>query len=323
MKCIKSKKNNSGKIILISVICIICITLGICIYILYNYNQAETEQKNSNYEKAISYYQKIEFLNKVKEQENECYYQKAIELRNEKNYDNSILYFEKINNYNDSQEQIKETKYQQALYNYNIGDFEKTKEILETMQEYKDAIKYLHNSEKMIKLQGTWEEDYLHCYVQIKGWNITEFESKYGYLVNIGKYALGNGTTNVDKVSFYDLHEVFLEIENNDLKAYYMENGEKKKYSDEEFYFDDENNNLYINKMEKNIKYKLIKRKYQITERKEPSIGMTKTEVENSTWGKPEKINRTKTSYGTHEQWCYSTHKYIYFEDGIVTSIQD
>lgn len=145
MKCIKSKKNNIRNIFKIILISVICITLGICIYILYNYNQAKTEQKNNNYEVAISYYQKIEFINKVKEQENECYYQKAIELRDGKNYDNSILYFEKINNYNDSQEQIKETKYQQALYSYNIGDFEKTKEILETMPEYKETSKYLRN----------------------------------------------------------------------------------------------------------------------------------------------------------------------------------
>ena len=75
--------------------------------------------------------------------------------------------------------------------------------------------------------------------------------------------------------------------------------------------------------MEKNIKYKLIKRKYQITERKEHSIGMTKTEVENSTWGKPKDINKTTTAYGTQEQWCYSGYKYIYFENGIVTAIQE
>ena len=50
---------------------------------------------------------------------------------------------------------------------------------------------------------------------------------------------------------------------------------------------------------------------------------MTKDEVLNSTWGKPEKINKTTTRYGTSEQWCYSQNKYIYFENGIVTSIQE
>ncbi len=56
---------------------------------------------------------------------------------------------------------------------------------------------------------------------------------------------------------------------------------------------------------------------------KEPSIGMTKSEVENSTWGKPNKVNKTTTKYGVHEQWVYSGNKYIYFDDGVVTGIQD
>ena len=50
---------------------------------------------------------------------------------------------------------------------------------------------------------------------------------------------------------------------------------------------------------------------------------MTKDEVLNSTWGQPEDINKTTTKYGTREQWSYSGYRYIYFEDGIVTSIQD
>ncbi len=55
---------------------------------------------------------------------------------------------------------------------------------------------------------------------------------------------------------------------------------------------------------------------------KEPSIGMTKKEAENSTWGKPKKINTTVTSYSTHEQWVYGNGRYLYFDDGILTSIQ-
>lgn len=54
-----------------------------------------------------------------------------------------------------------------------------------------------------------------------------------------------------------------------------------------------------------------------------PSIGMTADEVRNSTWGSPSKINATTTAKGTHEQWVYSTSRYIYLDNGIVTSIQD
>lgn len=54
-----------------------------------------------------------------------------------------------------------------------------------------------------------------------------------------------------------------------------------------------------------------------------PKIGMSKEEVLNSRWGEPEDINRTITEYGTSEQWVYSGYRYIYFDDGIVTAIQD
>lgn len=54
-----------------------------------------------------------------------------------------------------------------------------------------------------------------------------------------------------------------------------------------------------------------------------PTIGMTKEEVENSTWGKPDSINRTVTANSIHEQWVYPNYKYLYFEDGIMTSFQD
>jgi len=56
---------------------------------------------------------------------------------------------------------------------------------------------------------------------------------------------------------------------------------------------------------------------------KEPEIGMTKSEVEKSTWGKPMKVNKTTTKYGIHEQWVYSGNRYIYVDDGVVTGIQD
>ena len=54
----------------------------------------------------------------------------------------------------------------------------------------------------------------------------------------------------------------------------------------------------------------------------EPQIGMTAEEVRNSTWGEPQKINTTITANHTNEQWCYSNYRYVYLEDGIVTSIQ-
>lgn len=50
-------------------------------------------------------------------------------------------------------------------------------------------------------------------------------------------------------------------------------------------------------------------------------IGMTKQMVKDAR-GLPDDINSTQGSYGTHEQWVYG-ERYIYFKNGIVTSIQD
>lgn len=51
-------------------------------------------------------------------------------------------------------------------------------------------------------------------------------------------------------------------------------------------------------------------------------IGWTKSMCIDS-WGKPYDINRTTNAYGTHEQYVYSLKKYLYFENGILTGIQD
>lgn len=58
-------------------------------------------------------------------------------------------------------------------------------------------------------------------------------------------------------------------------------------------------------------------------QKKTPQIGMTAEEVRQSTWGEPQDINKTTYSWGVKEQWCYSGYRYIYFEDGVVTAIQE
>lgn len=61
---------------------------------------------------------------------------------------------------------------------------------------------------------------------------------------------------------------------------------------------------------------------------KQIDIGMSPQDVI-SAWGYPRDINRTRTAYGTSEQWCYGDLryyqrlKYVYFEKGKVVTIQD
>ncbi|MCP5231744.1 MAG: hypothetical protein H6948_06550 [Zoogloeaceae bacterium] len=52
------------------------------------------------------------------------------------------------------------------------------------------------------------------------------------------------------------------------------------------------------------------------------SIGMSQEEVLQSSWGRPERSNRSIYSFGTREQWVYGGGNYLYFEDGMLTSIQ-
>ena len=51
------------------------------------------------------------------------------------------------------------------------------------------------------------------------------------------------------------------------------------------------------------------------------SIGMSMQEVLASSWGKPRKVNKTTTATRSSEQWVYSGG-YLYFENGMLTSVQ-
>lgn len=53
-------------------------------------------------------------------------------------------------------------------------------------------------------------------------------------------------------------------------------------------------------------------------------IGMTEEQVI-AAWGKPYKINTTRNSYGSHDQWVMHDSidsSYLYFDNGILKSIQ-
>ena len=53
-------------------------------------------------------------------------------------------------------------------------------------------------------------------------------------------------------------------------------------------------------------------------------IGMTKKQViEKTSWGEPDKINRTVTKAGEEEQWVYGDGNYLYFTNGKLTAMQN
>ena len=52
------------------------------------------------------------------------------------------------------------------------------------------------------------------------------------------------------------------------------------------------------------------------------AIGMSRQDALDSSWGRPRSINRSTFSFGVHEQWVYDGG-YLYFENGVLTSIQN
>ncbi|WJF84126.1 hypothetical protein QRA13_06145 [Bacillus velezensis] len=57
---------------------------------------------------------------------------------------------------------------------------------------------------------------------------------------------------------------------------------------------------------------------------KKIAIGMTKQEVvQLKDWGRPKSIHKTTTASGINEQWVYGISRYLYFDNGVLTTIQE
>lgn len=52
-------------------------------------------------------------------------------------------------------------------------------------------------------------------------------------------------------------------------------------------------------------------------------LGMTPADVVASSWGKPQRINTTTNKWGERQQWVYKSGSYLYFENGVLTTIQN
>lgn len=85
------------------------------------------------------------------------------------------------------------------------------------------------------------------------------------------------------------------------------------------------NLNAFRNKQKEQEEF--LKKKYgetisNLITNKKVKIGMTK-EMCLEAWGKPNRINNTINSKGTYEQWVYDTGNYLYFNNGILETIQN
>lgn len=68
--------------------------------------------------------------------------------------------------------------------------------------------------------------------------------------------------------------------------------------------------------------YKWSSKVWSAIEEGKVFVGMTAKQARMS-WGKPEEINKTITGNIKHEQWVYGSRSYLYFDNGVLTGIQN
>ena len=228
--------------------------------------------------------------------------EELIKMINATRYSKETL--KKIIDIQDIKEKCNEIIYRTAIiHSFN---YKEEIELLEKIPEYKDSKELINRIKTAHELDGEWYGggyrwiiNGKHCY------NVySDYSYKYTYDQYYCKYEnnilyIFNNEPQMD-----NLENAVFKLEQDNGKLMY-------------FPYSLSQTKIILSKESNNTK---PKDKVKILE---PSIGMTKTEVENSTWGRPNKINKTTTTYGISEQWCYSNYRYIYFKDGIVTSIQE
>lgn len=252
--------------------------------------------ENSTYKENDINSKKLKYI-KAQKLLDENYLEEAMKLYQElDNYENSNKEIEKIN------ELKKENIYKNAVESYEKGDFVESKSLFEKIADnYKEKSVYLDNLNKLIPLQGTYVSDYSEKdKLILDGWNLdlifSSVNINYTYKLMEDKIVLVNdyGETLEDKtynILDKSLVNSFIGTDNKNYETRYI--------------YESSNTEIPVYKA-----------------KSEPAIGMTKDEVESSTWGSPSKINKDTYSWGTTEQWVYN-RGYIYFKNGIVTSISE
>lgn len=199
--------------------------------------------------------------------------------------------------------------YEKAINCFQEGDLDEAQKLFLSLGDYEKSSDYLSYIELLNNVYGiyTWENQY--------GWR---------YIFEIGRIV--KVADNDNRITEYNMDN-YISV-SADGEVQYVAKDYFGRY-----YFVCRNGDVYFKSVgsvatdrtekDSNGDFKRLWRKYDgYGIPKEPAIGMTAEDVRHSTWGEPQKINTTTTAYHTTEQWCYSNYRYIYFEDGIVTSIQ-
>ena len=238
----------------------------------------------------------------------------------------AYLIFRELGDYKDSAEKAKESVkgeeedfYEEALELYLDGEIIDAKKYLEGCIDYENAATLLKYVNTIEEYQGVYSLNsaYQRKYIVIDGCELITYDLHDGdksyHDVVISEY--GGGLCFVSKYDF--------ETPQNAIFWRYPEEIDGEKQIRERSLSDswrDEGDIYY--KSEK-TKAELDAEIKGVDKPVAPRIGMTAEEVKNSTWGPPIKKNVRTYEWGTTEQWVYFGDRYIYLEDGIVTSISE
>lgn len=162
---------------------------------------------------------------------------------------------------------------------------------------------------------STFDHKYKEELTTLGGYKLKKIQSPedISKVIGLDKTA-DNGVWNTTNYDKYVNNTSYNKVEKNEIYDIIS------KYSNFLSLIDEYYNNCYITY----ITYVNNKeREDEESKPKDPTIGMTSTEVRESTWGKPDKVNKDTYSWGTTEQWVYNNKGYIYFKNGLVTSISE
>lgn len=266
------------------------------------YNIASEYLENKKYLESLNIFEEIKDYSDSSQKIIEATYLKAKEYYESKNYLNAIDYCKRVENYSDTSKILTDSKYQYAIQKYEDGDFNVSVEYFNQVIDYRESKSYLSKIEFLKKLQGTYaDEENIRLGIA----DMHTIVIKGAKLYTVYKIDTGTYVYNRTIVSFDFKNKSFI----SGYRPY--------KIIGEKLYFnDDVSDKVFIRQSTSTY----IPEQYS---KPTPRIGMTSSEIVNSTWGSPDKINKTTTTYGVSEQWVYGSGKYIYLENGIVTAIQE
>lgn len=299
---------------------------------LQAYNNAIYAYENENFQDAYEYFSNNEY------KDSKEYLEKTVEkytesLINDNSLEEADKYLALVND--EAVKKDLETKltYAHGIDCFDKGLFSNAADIFRELKDYKDSEKYKNSAVIMNWMQGEWLLRYFADYdyhnrgaMKINGWNATtyiasgdRFEERASCILELNDdNTVSFKTSDIEYNMYYAEGKGYIGA--TLIKDSYYESLRDSYYPLTPWCYGKTTNDLAFVKPDKS---EIVNGTAILPVPSEPKIGMTADEVKDSSWGEPDKINKTTYSWGTTEQWCYSNNRYIYLDGGYVTAISE